>query len=90
MNCTDVGQCGILTNMPAKRPKKKMKKPPLRRMSGEELRNWRLKHDLSQQELAELLGVSQKAISHWERGERKIPLYLAFLLEVLEKEGYVD
>jgi len=59
-------------------------------MSGQELREWRLKHDLSQAELAELLGVSQKAISHWEVGDRKIPLYLAFLLEMLEKEGYLD
>ena len=76
--------------MPARRPKKKLRKPPLRRMTGEELRAWRIEHDLSQAELAELLGVSQKAISHWEKEDRKIPLYLPFLLEMLEKEGYLE
>ena len=90
MHCVNTQQCGISTTMPAKKPKRELKKPPLRRMSGEELRNWRIRHDLSQAELAELLGVSQKAISHWEREDRKIPLYLAFLLEVLERDGYVD
>ena len=32
---------------PARKPKRELKRPPLRRMSGEELRAWRIKHDLS-------------------------------------------
>ena len=76
--------------MPARRPKRKLKKPPLRRMSGEELRAWRIKHDLSQAELAELLGVNQSTISHWEIGYRTIPLYLPLLLEYLEEKVLVD
>ena len=83
--------CAIRGAMsPARRPKRELKRPPLRRMTGEELRAWRLKHDLSQAELAYLLGVSQKAVSHWEKGDRKIPLYLSFLLEMLKKEGYLE
>ena len=75
--------------MPARRPKRKLKKPPLRRMSGEELRAWRIKHDLSQAELAELLGVKQSAISRWETGKHSIPPYLHIILSYLEKEGYI-
>ncbi len=66
-----------------------MKKPPLRRLAPEELREWRLRYDLTQDELAGLLGVHPKTISFWERGERRIPLYLSLLLDYLEKEGYV-
>ena len=73
---------------PARKPKRELKRPPLRRMSGEELRAWRIKHDLSQAELAELLGLHQTAISHWESGKRKIPDYLSLLLLFLEKEGF--
>ncbi len=75
---------------PARKPRRELPKPPLRRMSGEELRAWRIKHDLSQAELAELLGVSQRAISHWESEQRPIPLYIPILLEYLEEKGYIS
>ena len=58
-------------------------------MSGEELRAWRIKHDLSQAELAELLGVDQTTISAWEKEKRIPPKYLPLLLIFLEKEGFV-
>ncbi len=83
-------ECAIKGAMsPARRPKKELKRPPLRRMTGEELRQWRIKHDLSQAELAFLLGVNQKTISFWELGHRKIPNYVSLLLEYLEKFGYL-
>ena len=75
---------------PARKPRRKLKKPPLKRMSGEELRTWRIKHDLSQAELAELLGINQKTISFWELEKRKIPNYMSLLLEYLEKFGYLS
>ena len=82
--------CAIRGAMsPARRPKRELKRPPLRRMSGEELRAWRLKHDLSQAELAYLLGVNQNTISRWELGQRKIPNYMVILLNYLEKEGFI-
>ena len=89
MHCISIGQCGNSVYMPAKRPKRELKRPPLRRMSGEELRRWRIEHDLSQEELAYLLGLHQTTISHWELGKREIPDYLSILLLFLEKEGFV-
>ena len=89
MHCISIGQCGNSVYMPAKRPKRELKRPPLRRMSGEELRKWRIEHDLSQEELAYLLGINQKTISLWELGKRKPPVYLPLLLEYLEKLGYL-
>ena len=74
---------------PARKPRRKLPKPPLRRMSGEELRAWRIKHDLSQAELAELLGVGQNTISQWELEKRKIPPYLSLLLDYLEQNRFV-
>ena len=78
---------------PRPKKEKKLKRPKLRRLSPEELRAWRLKHNLTQQELGWLLGLSQDAISSWETGRRKIPPYLSLLLDVLEKhlkEGSAD
>ncbi|MDE6473991.1 MAG: helix-turn-helix domain-containing protein [Clostridia bacterium] len=35
---------------------------------GEVIKELRIERDLSQQKLAEAIGVSQKAIDYWERG----------------------
>ena len=35
---------------------------------GEVIKELRLERDLSQQKLAEAIGISQKAIDYWERG----------------------
>ncbi len=37
-------------------------------------------HDLKQKELAEILGISQRAYSHYENGTRKIPLDILIAL----------
>ena len=79
---------------PRPKKEKKLKRPKLRRLSPEELRAWRLKHNLTQQELAWLLGMSHHStISRWESGTHTIPPYLSLLLDVLEKhlrEGGAD
>ena len=78
---------------PRRKKEKKLKRPSMRRLSPEELRAWRRRHGLTQQELGWLLGMSRDAISNWETGRRKIPLYLSLLLDVLEKhlkEGSAD
>ena len=36
---------------------------------GAALRRWRLAHSMNQTALGELVGVGQRAISYWERGE---------------------
>lgn len=48
-------------------------------MTPDELRAIRQRHQLSQDELAELVGVTTPAVSKWERGERQIPLWFVKL-----------
>lgn len=43
-------------------------------VTGEKIREFRKKHRYSQRQLAELLGVSQTAVSAWENGSRSITL----------------
>jgi predicted transcriptional regulator len=59
-------------------------------MTGEDLKNWRKRWDITQIELARLLGTYQETISRWEREKRGIPSHLSLALEALEhrlKEG---
>lgn len=54
-------------------------------MTNEELRTWRLEHELSQQELADWLRVSREAVARWEIGSRAVPPFLHLALETLER-----
>jgi transcriptional regulator with XRE-family HTH domain len=56
-------------------------------MTTKELQVWRKKNGFSQSQLAEVLGVTPLTISRWERGDRKIPSFLALTLECLERKG---
>lgn len=53
---------------------------------GKNIRKYRLARNLSQEKLAELLGVNSKFIGHVERVERNISfrklIHLAFILDV--------
>ncbi|MBM4295056.1 MAG: helix-turn-helix transcriptional regulator [Deltaproteobacteria bacterium] len=53
-------------------------------MRGEELKEWRRKWGLSQDELGRLLGVARFSVSRWEIGTRAIPSFLTLALEALE------
>lgn len=53
-------------------------------MTGDELKLWRRKWDISQVELARLLGTYQVTVCRWETGVRKIPFLLPLALEALE------
>ena len=53
-------------------------------MTGQELKEWRRKWRLSQEELGGLLGVARFSISRWEIGTRAIPSFLLLALEALE------
>jgi transcriptional regulator with XRE-family HTH domain len=48
---------------------------------SEELKVWRKTYDLSQDELAEALGVHRLTVSKWERGVHQIPTSLPLTLE---------
>jgi transcriptional regulator with XRE-family HTH domain len=54
-------------------------------MTKDELTAWREKQGLSQNQLAQLLGVASTTINRWERGEREIPAYLHLALKSIPK-----
>jgi predicted transcriptional regulator len=56
-------------------------------MAPDELKQWKLKFNFNQVQLAEMLGVSKMCVSRWERGERKIPPFLIYALQWLELKG---
>lgn len=57
-------------------------------MNTQELIRWRKDRNLTQDGLAQLLGVTKACISRWESGKRHIPAFLALALKCLKvKEG---
>ena len=54
-----------------------------RGMEGFELREWREGAELTQEQLAEWLGVAANTIARWERGERSIPPTVPLALETV-------
>jgi DNA-binding transcriptional regulator YiaG len=53
-------------------------------MEADDLKAWRKKQGLTQDQLAMMLGVTKPCISMWEAGRRKIPAFLHLALECLE------
>jgi DNA-binding XRE family transcriptional regulator len=56
-------------------------------MTPDQLRAWRNNHSMTQQELADLLGVTKTCVYRWEAGLRKIPPFLHLALECVERKG---
>jgi DNA-binding XRE family transcriptional regulator len=55
-------------------------------VTAEELIQWRKEHELSQSELAELLGVHWKTECAWENGHRDPPPFLHLALAELSRQ----
>lgn len=55
-------------------------------MDGKELKKYREKLNLTQEQLAEKLKVTKKTIERWESGESKFPKYLELVLKTIERE----
>lgn len=53
-------------------------------MTGLELKEWRRKLGLTQEDLARRLGVIRLTVARWETGTRAIPSFLQLALEALE------
>jgi DNA-binding transcriptional regulator YiaG len=53
-------------------------------MTGGEIKKWRKKWGLSQDDLSQHLGVFRVSVSRWETGARSIPSFLPLALEALE------
>ena len=49
-------------------------------MNYPRLRDMREDHDLTQKEIAEILGIDQRVYSNYELGKREIPVHLLIVL----------
>lgn len=54
-------------------------------VKGNQLKEFREKHNLTQEGLAEILRVSSNTVARWERNERRIPEFLDLALETVER-----
>lgn len=55
-------------------------------MKPEDLRAWRMDRELSQIDLATLLGVTNQTVYRWEAGTRGVPAFLELALRYLESQ----
>ena len=62
---------------------------PLKHYSKEELKNIRLKNNLTQKTFADCFGVSQKTVESWERGDNMPSGASVRLFQLLEKNNNV-
>jgi len=58
-------------------------RPAAVQLGPTELRRFRAKHKLRQEDLAQLLGISRLAIARWETSTRSVPPYMNLTLEGL-------
>lgn len=54
-------------------------------MTGKELKEYREKIGLTQEQLSEALQVASNTVSRWEREDRAIPPYLPLAIETIER-----
>ncbi len=54
-------------------------------MTGKELKQYREKIGLTQEQLSEALQVASNTVSRWEREDRAIPPYLPLAIETIER-----
>lgn len=55
-------------------------------MNGDELKQRREALEMTQEQLANQLGVNVMTVSRWERGLRTIPPHLSLALEAIESK----
>ncbi len=55
-------------------------------MTGQELQKWRIDNKMTQQALADVLGVHRVTVAKWEAGMEPIPKYMALALAGLKKQ----
>ncbi|MBZ0156103.1 MAG: helix-turn-helix transcriptional regulator [Alphaproteobacteria bacterium] len=55
-------------------------------MTPEQLKAWRKRSGYTQEEFAQILGVTKTTVYRWEAAMREIPPFLALTLECVEKK----
>lgn len=60
----------------------------MKTFTGPEFRAWRAKHDLTQQQAADLIGVTIHTIQSWEQSIREPPKHISMLIERLQPKDY--
>jgi transcriptional regulator with XRE-family HTH domain len=60
----------------------------MKKFTGSDLRAWRGDHDLTQQQAADLLGVTIHTIQSWEQAVREPPKHVVMLIQRLRPEDY--
>lgn len=71
-----------MLDIPESPPLAKMKK----REQGEAFQSWLLEHQYTPTEFADRVGVYVRRVRSWMHGERRLPILLPALLELLAKE----
>ena len=59
-------------------------------MINEKLRELRLENNLTQRDLAKLLNVSNKTVSHWESGYTEPPRHIIVSIKKIFNVSYED
>ena len=54
-------------------------------LTGDQLRAWRRARSFTQVEFADALGCSLRAVQYYEAGERRIPLSIQRILDLLDR-----
>lgn len=53
-------------------------------VSGDAIRSWRERYNLSTLDFSRLVGCTQRAVQKWERGQNEVPQLLVNFLELLD------
>ena len=56
-------------------------------MTPDQLKSWRLRLGLTQEQAAEALGVTRSGVQHWEYGRREIPRYIELACKAVEADS---
>lgn len=60
----------------------------MKNFDGSDFRNWRISHNLTQEQAADLVGVTVHAIRSWEQGVRSPSRNISLLVERLKPDDY--
>lgn len=59
-------------------------------MTGADFRNWRVRHDLTQEQAAAIVGVVVHTVRAWEQAVRQPPKHVALLIARLKPGDFPE